>query len=555
MRRRPLDRQAREPRRARSATGAELVEARHPRRRGARATAVERAEPGGDLPPRRPDRRAQVGRRPGLRRAHQRGGHDQRARGRAGARRAAGRQHLDRRRDLRRGPASSRRPRTTRPRPRRPTASRSSAPRATARSSRRLHGLSTVSLRYGNVYGPRQDPLGEAGVIAIFCGKLLEGGRPTIFGDGQQTRDYVYVGDVVDANLRAARHRRDRRVQRRARRRRRACSTSSRRSRAHSNNGFEAEHAPAAPGRGAAHRARPLARARGARLGGAGRPGRGPRAARSTRCAEPERGRTLLGPGEGETHPPRLRDQGRLARARPHRVGLRAGRHGPDPHVHHDHVDSFFVLEGQLEWRVGPDARAARRRSRQFRLGPARRAAHASTTPARARRASSTCTPPGSASSVTSAATSRSSTSTTCRRAAASPPTGVIVLGPGEGERLELGESTATIKVGVEADRRVRGRDRLRLPAPAGAQPPEHDGELLRARGRARPDPRRRASRRSGAGGFAAVPPGTVHTSPPSAAPLRFLNVFTPGGMEHYVREAVRLGEPPDPAGYDIEFV
>jgi UDP-glucose 4-epimerase len=68
----------------------------------------------------------------------------------------------------------------------------------------RLHGLSTVSLRYGNVYGPRQDPLGEAGVIAIFCGKLLEGGTPRIFGDGKQTRDYVYVGDVVDANLRAA---------------------------------------------------------------------------------------------------------------------------------------------------------------------------------------------------------------------------------------------------------------------------------------------------------------------------------------------------------------
>jgi UDP-glucose 4-epimerase len=68
----------------------------------------------------------------------------------------------------------------------------------------RLHGLSTVSLRYGNVYGPRQDPLGEAGVIAIFCGKLLEGGTATIFGDGLQVRDYIYVGDVVDANLKAA---------------------------------------------------------------------------------------------------------------------------------------------------------------------------------------------------------------------------------------------------------------------------------------------------------------------------------------------------------------
>jgi UDP-glucose 4-epimerase len=68
----------------------------------------------------------------------------------------------------------------------------------------RLHGLSTVSLRYGNVYGPRQDPLGEAGVIAIFCGKLLEGGTATIFGDGLQVRDYIYVSDVVDANLKAA---------------------------------------------------------------------------------------------------------------------------------------------------------------------------------------------------------------------------------------------------------------------------------------------------------------------------------------------------------------
>jgi UDP-glucose 4-epimerase len=63
----------------------------------------------------------------------------------------------------------------------------------------RLHGMSTVSLRFGNVYGPRQDPLGEAGVIAIFCGKLQYGGEPTVFGDGRQTRDYVFVDDVVRA--------------------------------------------------------------------------------------------------------------------------------------------------------------------------------------------------------------------------------------------------------------------------------------------------------------------------------------------------------------------
>ena len=68
----------------------------------------------------------------------------------------------------------------------------------------RLYGVSGMALRLGNVYGPRQDPLGEAGVIAIFCGKLKNGERPTIFGDGTQTRDYIYVGDVVAAALAAA---------------------------------------------------------------------------------------------------------------------------------------------------------------------------------------------------------------------------------------------------------------------------------------------------------------------------------------------------------------
>jgi len=68
----------------------------------------------------------------------------------------------------------------------------------------RLYGLSSVPLRLGNVYGPRQDPLGEAGVVAIFCGKLRSGERPTVFGDGKQTRDYIYVGDVVSAMLAAA---------------------------------------------------------------------------------------------------------------------------------------------------------------------------------------------------------------------------------------------------------------------------------------------------------------------------------------------------------------
>jgi UDP-glucose 4-epimerase len=65
----------------------------------------------------------------------------------------------------------------------------------------RVHGLEYVALRYSNVYGPRQDPHGEAGVVAIFSTRLLNESPLTIFGDGEQTRDYVYVGDVVAANL------------------------------------------------------------------------------------------------------------------------------------------------------------------------------------------------------------------------------------------------------------------------------------------------------------------------------------------------------------------
>jgi UDP-glucose 4-epimerase len=67
----------------------------------------------------------------------------------------------------------------------------------------RSAGVRAVHLRYANVYGPRQNPHGEAGVVAIFLGKMLAGETPVIYGDGRQTRDYVYVGDVVRANLAA----------------------------------------------------------------------------------------------------------------------------------------------------------------------------------------------------------------------------------------------------------------------------------------------------------------------------------------------------------------
>ena len=79
----------------------------------------------------------------------------------------------------------------------------------------RLYGTSHVSLRFGNVYGPRQEPHGEAGVVAIFMGLLRDGGTPKIYGDGSQTRDYVFVHDVVRAMLAALDHEGGRGLQRR----------------------------------------------------------------------------------------------------------------------------------------------------------------------------------------------------------------------------------------------------------------------------------------------------------------------------------------------------
>lgn len=64
-----------------------------------------------------------------------------------------------------------------------------------------LYGLDYTVMRYPNVYGPRQNPRGEAGVVAIFAGQMLRGERPTIFGDGSKTRDYVFIDDIVQANL------------------------------------------------------------------------------------------------------------------------------------------------------------------------------------------------------------------------------------------------------------------------------------------------------------------------------------------------------------------
>lgn len=97
------------------------------------------------------------------------------------------------------GPA----PESAPPRPLSPYGTSKLAGEEYLRTYNRLYGARHVSLRYGNVYGPRQDPYGEAGVVAIFLGALARGEPPRIFGDGRQTRDYVYVGDVARATLAA----------------------------------------------------------------------------------------------------------------------------------------------------------------------------------------------------------------------------------------------------------------------------------------------------------------------------------------------------------------
>ncbi len=175
---------------------------RHRRARRARG-GDRRLAPGADLPRRRPGRRAQGDRRPRLRRAGQRGRHDRGARGGSPAgcpvvfTSTGGASY---------GEGEGRRlPFTEKDETRPETAygvSKLAAEKYVA-FYRLLYGVPAVSLRLGNVYGPRQDPHGEAGVVAIFCGRLLDGEAPIVFGDGEQTRDYIYVGDIV-AGLLAA---------------------------------------------------------------------------------------------------------------------------------------------------------------------------------------------------------------------------------------------------------------------------------------------------------------------------------------------------------------
>ncbi len=260
---------------------------------------------------------------------------------------------------------------------------------------------------------------------------------------------------------------------------------------------------------------------------------------------------SVLAPGEGET----IRPGFEIKVGRPELVLTEAiyqpGDSGPDPHVHHDHVDSFFVVEGQLEWRVGPELEPHTGTAGTFVSVP-RDVLHTFRNPGPDEARFLNLHSPGLGFERYLRGDFPEFDQHYLPEGSGLAPDEVVVLEPGEGELLELGSSTATIK--------IAGADVFAFDARLGTDfphPPAHrhrhtlecfymiDGSLTVAFDG--------SSHTLTPGGFAAVEPGVVHSSPPSGGPVRYFNVFAPGGFEGFVRAAAR-GEPPDLAKYDIEF-
>ena len=261
---------------------------------------------------------------------------------------------------------------------------------------------------------------------------------------------------------------------------------------------------------------------------------------------------SVLAPGEGET----IRPGFEIKVGRPELVLTEAlyapGDTGPDPHVHHDHVDSFFVLEGELEWRVGPSLEPRTGGSGTFVSVP-RDVLHTFRNPGPGEARFLNLHAPGLGFERYLRGDFPEFDQHYRPEGSGLAPDGVVVLGPGEGEVLDLGSSKATIK--------TAGPDLFVMEALDGGDfphPPAHrhrqmlecvyaiDGSFtVTLDGEEHTVP---------ADGFAAVEPGVVHFTSPPDGPLRFLNLFAPGGLEGLVREAARSGELPDLADYDIEF-
>jgi quercetin dioxygenase-like cupin family protein len=260
----------------------------------------------------------------------------------------------------------------------------------------------------------------------------------------------------------------------------------------------------------------------------------------------------VVAPGAGETIRPGFEIKVALPELVLTEAVYAAGARGPDPHVHHDHADSFFVLEGQLEWRVGPGLEAHAGTAGSFVSVPPD-VLHTFHNPGPGETRFLNLHAPGLGFERYLRGEFPEFDQHYLPEGSGLDPADVIVLGPGEGEQLELGGSSATIKVGREQLAVLE----LDLVGDFPHPPPHRHPQTLEAfyvldgrfgltidgeDSQVPPD------------GAAAVPPGTIHTSPPSE-PVRFLNVFAPGGIERYVREAARHGSPPPPDEYDIEFV
>jgi quercetin dioxygenase-like cupin family protein len=261
----------------------------------------------------------------------------------------------------------------------------------------------------------------------------------------------------------------------------------------------------------------------------------------------------VLEPGGGET----IRPGFQIKVGRPELVLTESiyppGHRGPDPHVHHEHVDCFYVLDGRLEWRVGPSLRPHTGGAGTFVLVP-REVLHTFHNPGPGEARFLNLHAPGVGFERYLRGDFPEFDQHYMPEGSGLPPEGVLVVGPGEGERMQIGESEATIK-GAVADLFVmEATDAGDFP-----HPPAHrhlrtlecvyaiDGSPFAL---TLDD----ASHTVQRGGFAAVEPGVVHTSAPPDGALRFLNVFAPGGLEGLVRDAARSDEPPDFAAYDIEF-
>ena len=202
---------------------------------------------------------------------------------------------------------------------------------------------------------------------------------------------------------------------------------------------------------------------------------------------------SVLAPGEGET----IRPGFEIKVGRPELVLTESiyapGDLGPDPHVHHDHVDSFFVLEGQLEWRVGPDLEPHTGAAGSFVSVP-RDVLHTFRNPGPAPARFLNLHAPGLGFERYLRGDFPEFDQHYMPEGSGLAPDGVVVLEPGEGEVLDLGSSTATIKTAVADLFVLEAKDRRRLPAPAGAPPPAHAGVRLRDRRFVHGDARRRVA-------------------------------------------------------------